>query len=723
MAIEKTIVINADTKKAVKDVQGLDKVFKDVDKAVESAEKTTQSLTGELRKLKQQLASGTLSPEEFKQASIRAGELTDAIGDVSARVKILSSDTQNLDALMSAGSGLAGGFSVVQGAMGAFGAESEDVSKAILKVQSSLAILNGVQAVANALNKDSALMVTLQTRGITALTIAKKLYAVVVGTATGAMKLFRIALVSTGVGALVVGLGLLIANFETITSWVGKMIDKFGGWRKVLMFVAPPIWAIVRALEAMGIIDDKQTADAKKNAEIRIEASKKESRQLDKRKKGLEDYWDFEIRKAKASGENTEKIEARKRKALLGTLEAQNKLEESWIKTGKASADDKKRWDERQKEIKAIIQDITIAELEAEKSAKDRAEARSKREKEEAERRREAQRKALEKEKEDRIKAEQEERNRIAIDKADLLSKIEALENEYENKQLTQQQREINAIEDKYFQILELARQNGEDTTILEQARLSEINEITEKAEKEKNDKILALQTELENQLLEAQAVTDEEKDLLEIHKLEKERAKREQELIDLGIHEEERARLLESFNMKIAEKEEGIHKSKEQTKQQMALDSLSIISDLVTAFAGENEQAQKRAFKLNKAIAMSQALMSTRQAVAGALAEPSVVPGERFAKAVMAGGVGLAQVVKIAKTQFNSGATPPSTVDIPSPSDTRSQPANFNVVGNSGVNQLADSLNAQPIKAYVVSGDVTSAQSLERNKMEQLTF
>jgi len=45
-----------------------------------------------------------------------------------------------------------------------------------------------------------------------------------------------------------------------------------------------------------------------------------------------------------------------------------------------------------------------------------------------------------------------------------------------------------------------------------------------------------------------------------------------------------------------------------------------------------------------------------------------------------------------------------------------------FNVVGNSGLNQLAQ-LQQQPMKAYVVSGDVTSAQSLDRNRIENATL
>jgi hypothetical protein len=46
-----------------------------------------------------------------------------------------------------------------------------------------------------------------------------------------------------------------------------------------------------------------------------------------------------------------------------------------------------------------------------------------------------------------------------------------------------------------------------------------------------------------------------------------------------------------------------------------------------------------------------------------------------------------------------------------------------FNVVGNTGVNALADSLNKQPIQAYVVAQNVTSAQSMNRNIVQSATL
>lgn len=153
-----------------------------------------------------------------------------------------------------------------------------------------------------------------------------------------------------------------------------------------------------------------------------------------------------------------------------------------------------------------------------------------------------------------------------------------------------------------------------------------------------------------------------------------------------------------------------------------MANDALSAISQLVTAHAGESEKAQKKAFEINKAISMGQAIINTAQAVTGALAEPSIVPGARFVKAGIAAAMGVAQIATISRTKFKSTEKKIEKPDVNAPNISQQAPT-FNVVGDTGVNQLAQSLGNAPMKAYVVAGDVTSAQSLERNKIEQSTL
>jgi len=73
-------------------------------------------------------------------------------------------------------------------------------------------------------------------------------------------------------------------------------------------------------------------------------------------------------------------------------------------------------------------------------------------------------------------------------------------------------------------------------------------------------------------------------------------------------------------------------------------------------------------------------------------------------------------------------GASAPSGGGISPGGSTAPQAPTFNVVGNSGVNQLAQTIagqgaNQQPIQAYVVSGQVTTAQSLDRNRVDNATM
>ena len=122
-----------------------------------------KTLKSELRAIKNELAAmeeaGQAGSARFRELSIRAGQLEDQIGDTNAQIKILASDTAKFDALIEGVNGVVGGFAAAQGAMALFGTENEEVEKALLKVNAAMAILQGLQQVANTLNKDSAFSV------------------------------------------------------------------------------------------------------------------------------------------------------------------------------------------------------------------------------------------------------------------------------------------------------------------------------------------------------------------------------------------------------------------------------------------------------------------------------------------------------------------------------------------------------------------------------------
>lgn len=134
---------------------------------------------------------------EAVNAAKKAAELRDRIGDAKALTDAFNPDAK-FKALTASLSGVAGGFGAVQGAMALFGKESEDVQKTLLKVQSAMALSQGLQAVGESVDS------------------FKQLGAVIRTQVVSAFSTLRGAIIATGIGALAVGLGLIIANFDKI---------------------------------------------------------------------------------------------------------------------------------------------------------------------------------------------------------------------------------------------------------------------------------------------------------------------------------------------------------------------------------------------------------------------------------------------------------------------------------------------------------------------------
>lgn len=129
-------------------------------------EQSTAPLKRRLRDLKQLMAQmnldGLSGTDLFNQMAQQAGAYADALGDATQATNVFANDNFKLEAMSQGLQGIAGAASIATGIMGVLGTENEKVAQAILKVQSVLAILNGVQAVANVLNKDSALMLRIK---------------------------------------------------------------------------------------------------------------------------------------------------------------------------------------------------------------------------------------------------------------------------------------------------------------------------------------------------------------------------------------------------------------------------------------------------------------------------------------------------------------------------------------------------------------------------------
>ena len=201
-----------------------------------------------------------------------------------------------------------------------------------------------------------------------------------------------------------------------------------------------------------------------------------------------------------------------------------------------------------------------------------------------------------------------------------------------------------------------------------------------------------------------------------------------------ISLNEMNRANMLyyealDEERKKDAERERAV----QNAKLNMTSDALRAIGSLANTFAKDTEESQKKAFKINKAVGIAQTLIQTYQSAQGAyLSQLSIPTPDAPVRAQIAAGVatavGLANVAAIAAQKFQFSGT-----SAPSPSGglgggiggTQPQPPAFNVVGQSGFNQIATALGQDqpPIQAFVVSQDVTTAQQLNNAIIETATF
>jgi hypothetical protein len=555
--------------------------------------------------------------------------------------------------------GVTSAFELGAGAMGAMGVSSEKVQEALLKVQSASAIASGFQGIRESVSSFRALGVAIRSSAV-----AQKVLNV-------AMKANPIGLIITAVTALIAGITALIMNFKAIISFLGFIDDEEETLHKnQLARQDKKLKALAKEKEELGKKHSFQErlmkAQGRSEEEIfqairknRLERIKA-SEEFAKQTKIKNDLLIAEAKSMRASGDLT-KEELDRINALIAE---NNKIIIDSNNERRALAEDI-RLDDVAKTTAAENKKTEAVKQANEKQAEIRKKAQEKKEADE--------KAAQEKEQAERDKEIADEKARLAKqaqDQAELLAQISQLEDEYLNSKISKEQQEINAVNDKYFATLEAARLAGEETFLLEEAQQQTILDIQKRYADEK----AAVDKELDDKKKETA----------------KAELQRERELQD--------------------------------AKLSLASDSLGAIAGLVTAFAGESEAAQKKAFEVNKAISIGQAIISTAQGVMAQLAVPQdALTGANFIKAGIVAVTGAAQIATIARTQFKGGGSAPPPPETPTTS--QSQPATFNVVGNTGANQLAQTLGQQPLQAYVVAGDVTSAQSLERNKIQQSTL
>jgi len=354
------------------------------------------------------------------------------------------------------------------------------------------------------------------------------------------------------------------------------------------------------------------------------------------------------------------------------------------------------------KDAKSSVNDFSDNYDKANKRFQDGSKELTKTEKEELAKRREEEKKhqeeLLNKQKDANAKAA-EERKRVAEEKR----KAE------EDRRNTEQN-----LEKKYLdELLNLnAKSDQEKLDLQKQRDLDEINNLNTTANEKSNllalfnEKYATLQTELDDKQKAEADKKQADRDALNKAAADK----KAQEDID-------REKLVANSKIEI---------------QMQALDALNGLIGLAKGFGEKSKDIQRAALIAESAVGIAKIIINTNQANLQALANPAneasfgAYGATKIALNWVTAGISMASTVAATAkglSALGGGGSAPSA-----PSGTTSAPAapSFNVVGNSGVNQVANVLNNQgmpPIKTYVTAGEVTTQQGLNRNIVSNATL
>ena len=194
--------------------------------------KNINELESAIEDLNEELRGLDFGSEEYKKTAAELNKLKSEFKDVEKSFEGLDTEAK-LSALGGALDLVSGSFLIASSAARTFGASAESVEEVEKLEQQALEAVNialGFRAVAEGIVQANLLKrvvaekaANLQTKVASGLQAA---YTAIVGTSTGALKAFRIALISTGIGAAVVAIGALIANWDKLTAAIFKSNDE-----------------------------------------------------------------------------------------------------------------------------------------------------------------------------------------------------------------------------------------------------------------------------------------------------------------------------------------------------------------------------------------------------------------------------------------------------------------------------------------------------------------
>jgi hypothetical protein len=673
MAITKTIEIDVNSSQAVAGLDNLDKSLKKVNKSATDVNASFEEVYGDLKPLTARMGEAEDRLYELALAGQSASqEYKDLLQSVGNYRKVQMQTDMVVDAaattfdskLGGALQGVTSAFAGVQGAMALTGNQSEELEQALLKVQGAMALAEGVRGI-----REGA--VAFRAMGVSA-----KI----------ALSGIRTGIAATGIGVLLLALGAVVAYWDDITSAISgvsseqeklneqaqanldiqqQKLDSIGGQENILKLQGKSERDILKLKIAQTdeVIKatENQIAQNDITAKAQIAASQRNRDILSGIIKFIQMPLSILLSSIDAVGD------------ALGQNFGLAKGFDNLINKGASLIFDpeaeKKKADEVRKESLKGLEKLKNDRAGLQLSLKNINEQEAK-----------------------DAKAKQKEKNDKEIELAK--QKAEALERIRQGEIDTEAERraeELLQVQKQYADLIKEAEKYGQDTTALKEAQRT----------KEK----------------ELQARFDAE---------DKEKAdKKKQEEDDYWNAQAEKAIQRDAELKAQADKEIEIERAKSEAKQAIQEATLTNIEGgigILKQLGEKNKGIQKAAIIAENAVGIARIVQNTLVANAKSVATSPLTGGQPWvAINTIGGALGVASsllATKKALSALGGGSAGSGTSISGGGSSAPSAPApQFNVVGNSGVNQIAQTLGRQqPIQAYVVANDVTTQQGLDRN-------
>jgi len=190
--------------------------------------------------------------------------------------------------------------------------------------------------------------------------------------------------------------------------------------------------------------------------------------------------------------------------------------------------------------------------------------------------------------------------------------------------------------------------------------------------------------------------------------------------------HEKEKAATTKKYDDAAIKKRKDFQNQIKDVVLDAASATISNLMSLNEIYDKDDEAAAKRAFERNKSLQIVQAIINTAGGIIGQLNVPQdQLTGANWIKAAVIATTGKVQIATIRSQQFNGGKASAGGTSPKAPAAPQVSPS-FNIVGQSGTNQLLQGISGQfgqPLRAYVVGSDVTSSQEMERKRIKTATF